>query len=134
MTQLQLQVLQEQFTIHRLAVGSEIPSQIYETDFFTISKTADELSIVCAASLQLNSEKHVAGWSCLKVVGPLDFSLTGILASLATTLADAEISIFAISTYDTDYILVNTNKLQLATDALRASGHQVTNKPQARGF
>ena len=63
------------------------------------------------------------GWSCLKIAGPLDFSLTGILADISTVLAEAEISIFAISTFDTDYILVKSEKLPYAKAALLASGY-----------
>ena len=123
MSQLKLKVLQGQFSIHRFSSDSEIPGQVYESEFFTISKTEDEVSIVCNSSIQLNSEKSVSGWSCFKVVGPLDFSLTGILAKLSSSLAEAGISIFAISTYDTDYILVNSEKLELASEALLISGH-----------
>ncbi len=122
MPQLTLQALSGQFTIHRFARGSEIPRQVYESDFFTIVKTADELSIVCSSTIQLQSDKSEADWSCLKVVGPLDFALTGILATISTSLAEAGISIFAISTYDTDYILVNSEKLELAKQTLAASG------------
>jgi hypothetical protein len=63
------------------------------------------------------------GWRCLKVQGPLDFNLTGILSSIAAPLAEVEVSIFAISTYNTDYILVKENDLEKAKQALRASGH-----------
>ena len=120
---LQLSVLESLFTIHRFPPNHEIPNQVYGNEFYTISKTEDELLIVCNASIQLNSEKSETGWSCLKVVGPLDFSLTGILAEISTVLAEAKISIFAISTFDTDYILIKTEKLPLAIEALLASGY-----------
>ncbi len=123
MSQLKLKILQGQFSIHRFVSGSEIPSQVYESEFFTISKTDDEISIVCDSSIQLNSEKISNGWSCFKVIGPLDFSITGILAKLSSSLAEAGISIFAISTYDTDYILVKSEKLQLASETLIRSGY-----------
>ena len=120
---LQLSVLESLFTIHRFPPNHEIPNQVYGSEFYTISKTEDELSIVCSSSIQLNSEKSETGWSCLMVVGPLDFSLTGILAEISAVLAEAEISIFAISTFDTDYILIKTEKLPLAIEALLASGY-----------
>ena len=66
-----------------------------------------------------------AGWQALKIVGPLDFSLVGILASVATTLADREISLFAISTFDTDYVLCKRDDMAAAMTALRESGHRV---------
>ncbi len=122
MPQLKIQTLPDQFTIHRLATGSDIPSQVYASEFFTISKTEAELSIVCSSAIQIQSDNAEAGWSCLKVLGPLDFALMGILATIATSLADAGVSIFAISTYSTDYILVKSDKLELAKVELAASG------------
>jgi len=125
MQHLKLKVLDDQFTIHRFSSDSEIPSQIYESAFYSIIRTEDEVSIICSSSLQLNAEKSVGGWSCLKVIGPLDFSLTGILAGFSSSLSEAGISIFAVSTYDTDYILVRSEKLQHAKEALRAAGHMI---------
>ena len=124
MMPLKLQVLQEQFSVHQFAATSKIPEQVFASSFFTISKTADELSVVCDAAIQLNAEKSEDGWSALKVVGPLDFALVGILAELATTLAQAGISIFAISTYDTDYILIKTEQLRLALKTLLTAGYE----------
>ena len=66
------------------------------------------------------------GWRCLKVHGPLDFSQTGILSSLAEPLAKAGLGIFAVSTYDTDYLLVKANELHKAVRALRQAGHRVS--------
>lgn len=123
MSQLKLQVLKEHVSIHKFPTESEIPIQVYECDFFTISKIEDELTIVCSSSITLHSEKSVGGWSCLKVLGPLDFALTGVLSKISTILAKASISIFAISTYDTDYILVSSEKMELAKQALVGSGY-----------
>jgi len=120
---LQLNILENLFTIHRFPQNHEIPNQVYESQFYSISKTDDELSIVCNSTTRLNSEKSETGWSCIKVEGPLDFSLTGILAKISTVLAEAEISIFAISTFDTDYILVKSEKLPVAKEALLAYGY-----------
>ena len=91
---LKLSVLEDLFTIHRFPANYDIPEQIYESNFYSISKTEDELSIVCDSSILLNSEETETGWSCIKVLGPLDFSLTGILADISAVLAIAEISIF----------------------------------------
>ncbi len=125
MTQLKLQILSQQFSIHRLAPESRVPDQVYTSNFYSITKTADELSIVCDASLQLAAERTVSGWSCFRVVGLLDFSLTGIMAGLSTSLAEMGISLFAISTYDTDYILVKTDQLEGAITALQMAGHTI---------
>jgi hypothetical protein len=75
----------------------------------------------------MNSEKSESGWSCIKIAGVLDFSLTGVLANISSVLAEAEISIFAISTYDTDYILVKSEKLQPARKVLLVSGYTFNN-------
>lgn len=69
--------------------------------------------------------KHEAGWRVFKVAGPLDFALTGILASIADPLAQAGVSIFAISTYNTDYLMVKEQKLDVALRALKQAGHTV---------
>lgn len=82
--------------------------------FFSITKTQDELSIVCSEEIVPQNVKVERGWRCFKVEGPLDFGLTGVLSSIAQPLAQAEISIFAISTYDTDYIMVKKENLQKA--------------------
>ncbi len=123
---LSLTVLKDNLTIHGFPASHTIPHQIYESEFYSISKTKDELSIICSSSILLDSEKSEDGWSGIKVEGPLDFSLTGILANISSVLADAKISIFAISTFDTDYILVKTKKLSLAINALQASGHTLS--------
>jgi uncharacterized protein len=82
--------------------------------FRSITKTKDELSIVCSEESVPSDVKAEKGWRALKVEGPLDFGLTGILSSLAAPLAEAKISIFAISTFDTDYILVKKENLEKA--------------------
>jgi hypothetical protein len=120
---LQLSILENFFTIHRFPPNHKIPNQVYESEFYSISKTEDELSIVCSSSTQLNSEKTEIGWSAIKIMGPLDFSLTGVLAKISAVLAEAEISIFAVSTFDTDYILVKSDKLPVAKESLLASGY-----------
>jgi hypothetical protein len=124
MDSLTLTVLPQKFIIHRLPLDAEIPAQALESEFYAVVKTDDELSIVCDEGIQVESQESEGGWSALQVVGPLDFSLTGILAGLSAALAEAGISIFAISTYDTDYLLVKTAKLQDAVAALEESGHR----------
>lgn len=118
-----LSILKGLFTIHRFPPNHKIPKQIYESQFISISKTEDELSIVCNSSVLLNSENSETDWACIKVLGPLDFSLTGILADISTALAKAEVSIFVISTFDTDYILVKSEKLPVANEALLKAGY-----------
>lgn len=93
-------------------------------DFFFLARTDDELSLVCRESCAPPSaEKTERGWRLLRVSGALDFSLTGILANLSGVLAEAGVPIFAVSTYDTDYILVKADDFPRATTALTAAGH-----------
>lgn len=93
-------------------------------DFFFISRTDEELSFVCrAASVPVNSTHIESGWSMMRVSGVLDFSLTGILSNLSGILAEAKVGIFAVSTYNTDYILVKSENLARAAEALTAAGH-----------
>lgn len=93
-------------------------------DFWFLSRTDEELSLVCReASVPANSTHAELHWSMMRVCGVLDFSLTGILANLAGILAEAKVGIFAVSTYNTDYILVKTENLGRAAEALRTAGH-----------
>jgi len=118
-----LKILQDQFTIHRLPAGSEIPVEIYQSPFYTIVNTDEELSVVCSSSIDLKAEKSDEGWSCIKVAGPLNLSMTGIIAGISDVLAKSQIGIFTISTYDTDYVLVRTTELSRARQALTGSGY-----------
>jgi len=124
---LNLCVLEGLFTVHRLPPSHEIPKQVFKDQFYSISKTNEEMSVVCSSSVSLNSERSESGWSCIKVLGPLDFSLTGILAEISIVLAKDEISIFALSTFDTDYILVKSEKLHSAKQALQRAGYAFKN-------
>jgi hypothetical protein len=121
--QLTFKILKEAFTIHRFPPDHPVPVQLGSGRFYSICKTDEELSIVCDSNIAIDSPAHEKQWSCLKVAGPLDFSLTGILADISGTLANAGISIFAISTFDTDYILVKTRHLTSARRCLTAAGH-----------
>ena len=111
---LKLSVMTIPLAVVRLDASCNIPFWGTEGDFFSITKTQEELSVVCSEDKVPENVKVEKGWRCLKVEGPLDFGLTGILASLAQPLAEAKISIFSISTFDTDYILVKKENLQKA--------------------
>jgi hypothetical protein len=90
-----------------------------------IIRTQEELSIVCEQENVPPDIRCERNWRAMKVAGPLDFALVGVLASLAGALADAGVSVFALSTYDTDYLLVKADTLERAIDALEAAGHRV---------
>lgn len=93
-----------------------------------MTRTPYELSIVCEADAVPDEVQAERGWSAVAVQGPLDLNLTGILARLAAPLEAAGISIFAVSTYDTDYILVRDGDFERAIETLRKAGHTVTNE------
>lgn len=122
---LTLSLLKGTFTIHQLAPETEIPALMLNSSFFAITRTSDELSLVLPDSVEVESDKSDAGWVCFKVEGPLDFGLVGILAGIASVLAEARVSIFAVSTFDTDYIMVKREQAQAAKDALESAGYQV---------
>jgi len=115
---------------HRLAVSrlspdTSIPLWTATSDFVSITCTVAELSIVCLEAVVPDNIRCEKGWRCLRVAGTLDFSLTGILASLVNPLAQSGISVFCISTFDTDYLMVKEANLQAAITALQLEGHQI---------
>ena len=111
---LNMRLLQEKYGVCRLEINEEIPKWAINSQFYSITKTQDELSIVCPQNNIPSNIKYEDNWRILKVEGPLDFSLIGILSSISTILANNKISIFAISTYDTDYILVKDKDVENA--------------------
>jgi hypothetical protein len=130
MKPLKLAVVEGQFTIHRLKLGSPIPKGITASPFFSISGSEDELSIVAPDAVWMESETSDPGWACIKIVDPLGLNDVGILAGVASALAKAKISIFAVSTFDTDYILVKQENLKKAMDSLSAEGHKFASPPR----
>lgn len=122
---LTLSLLPEKLAICRLDPDADVPTWTSGSRFLSITRTDDELSVVCAEAGVPEEVKSDRGWRCLKVAGPLDLALTGVLASLANPLAEGYINIFAISTYDTDYLLVKEESLPCSIDVLTQSGHRV---------
>ena len=121
----ELVVLKGDFAVSRLRADAPVPSWADRGSFSSVSRTAAELSIVCGQEHVPEGVRAEKGLSCLEVVGPFAFSEVGVLASLSTALAAAGISLFAISTFDTDYLLVRQLELPDAIDALREGGHTV---------
>ena len=119
-----LSVLSETFTIHKFSPDVSIPEEILKSNYYNVSKTENELSVVCSELIEVHSLQISKGWKCIKVKGPLDFNLTGILANISDILAQANISIFANSTYDTDYFLVRSQNLSSARTELRLAGYK----------
>jgi hypothetical protein len=122
---LTLSILNEEFAICRLDADSPVPIWALAGSLSSITRTADELSIVCAQNQAPKDTQCNRDWRCLKVHGPLDFSLTGVMASLVAPMAEAEISIFVFSTFDTDYLMVKKSNLEKAIRALTDAGHEV---------
>ena len=124
-TNLTLSVLKGHYSVCRLDRTAELPSWLPHEGFTSITRTSEELSIVCQKEVVPDWIAAEHGFSALKIEGPLEFSLTGILSSVSAPLADAEIPIFAISTFDTDYILVKTHHCSKAVSVLENQGHTV---------
>jgi hypothetical protein len=122
---LTLLVLAEKFAVCRFDKGAAVPPWVWAGSFSSVTQTMDEISIVCLQQ-QVPQELNVSrDWRCLKVAGPLDFSMIGVLSSLAMPLAEAGVSILAISTYETDYLLVKQDDLEKAIKSLSDSGHSI---------
>jgi uncharacterized protein len=131
---LTLSVLPGRYAICRLNAGEPIPAwsplaagppHPGAEGFVSITRTGDELSIVGPEAGVPEGVRRDCGWRIFKVQGPLDLSLTGVSAALAVPLADARINIFAVSTFDTDYLLVKEELLSLAVETLIRAGHQI---------
>jgi hypothetical protein len=120
---LTLSLLPDNYSICRLGPEADIPPWALGGDFFSITRTEQELSLVCSQGVVPDDVQCEKGWRCIRVVGPLDFYWTGILASLTASLAEAGISVFAISTFDTDYLLVKAENLKRAVLKLKEAGH-----------
>jgi hypothetical protein len=119
---LTLEVLPGTFAVCRLAATAAVPEWA-SGRFLSVTRTDAELSVVCAEGAVPPDVRAEGGWRCLRVRGPLGFGLTGVLASLASPLASSGVSIFVISTYDTDYLMVQSRDLDRARDALERAGH-----------
>ncbi len=122
---LTLTLMPDRLAVCRMDGDAGIPDWALGPGFFSATRAAGELSIVTRQDAPPPGILHEPDWRCLKLEGQFDFAVTGILAALATPLADAGVGIFAISTYNTDYILVKQADLTQAVAALEAAGHTV---------
>jgi uncharacterized protein len=126
---LKYRVLVERLAVCRLASDARIPGWAMEGGFFCVVRTREELSIVYSEDVCLGDHMPDAapverGWLALKLEGPFPFSMTGVLGSFLEPLAEARIPIFAISTFDTDYVLIKRENLEQAVAALGTAGHE----------
>jgi uncharacterized protein len=120
-----LLTLDELYAIVRLDPDSDLPDWLRAGSFWSATRTDSELSLVCREADVPAEASAERGWCALEVAGPLDFSLTGVVASLCSPLADAEVPIFVLSTFETDYLLVREHDLHRSVEALAAAGHDV---------
>ena len=118
----------DEMIVARLPADAPIPAWAMAAPFLSITRTPDELSILAPAVDIPDDVLAERGWRCLQVAGPLDFALVGVLASLLGPLQRAGVSVFVLSTYDTDYLLVKEKQLARAISALRDAGHVIANK------
>ena len=122
---LRLFLLDCRLAVCRLGPHDEVPEWAGGSAFSSVTRTSTELSIVCREDAVPDGIPREGGWRIFQVEGPLDFALTGVLASIAQPLAEAGVSLFAISTFDTDYVMVPEHDVERAVNVLRAAGHGV---------
>ena len=122
---LTLIVQDSSYAVCKLPLESGVPAEALRAEFVALTRTEDELSLICAEERVPPGAVCERGWRLLKVMGPFDFSQVGILAALTAALAQAEINLLAISTYETDYLLVKSEMLARAVRALERAGHAV---------
>lgn len=121
---LHLQLLEGSLAVCRLEPSAPVPAWgLVKGHLCSVTRTPEELSVVCGASAVPSGVRCEKDWRAFQVKGPLEFSLTGILDALTDPLARAGVSIFAVSTFDTDYVLVREIQLDEAATALRRAGH-----------
>jgi hypothetical protein len=130
---LELRPMPGRLAVCRLAAGAPVPPWAVAGGWWSLTRTAEELSVVCAEGRVPPGVAREGGWRALAVAGPLDLGATGVLASLAAPLAAAGLSLFAVSTYDTDYLLVKEERLAEALAALEGAGHRVAGSPPPAG-
>jgi hypothetical protein len=120
-----ISLLPGRFAVCRLSVNAPSPDWARPGTLLAYIHTPEEFSVVCQERYVPPEVKAERGWRSLKVHGPLDFSLVGVLASLTAVLAEASVSVFVLSTFETDYVLVKEKQLERAVQALRQAGYTV---------
>lgn len=121
---MELKILDNKLKVVKLEPNEIVPEIVYKQEFYSITKTDEELSIVVNEDVNILNNVVEYNWKAIKIVGTLDFALIGILSKISTILAQAEISIYAISTYNTDYILVKADKLEKAIKVLEQNEYK----------
>jgi hypothetical protein len=125
-----LEVLQSGLAIVKLDPEDSVPRWA-QGEFVAITKTATELSIVCAEAGIPEEVDAERGWTGFRLAGPLSFDQVGVIASITAPLNAAKVPVFVVSTYDTDYLLIKSDHLESASEALTESGHRIVTSSSA---
>lgn len=122
---LRISILPSRLAVCRLAADAPVPSWV-SGSLTSVTRTADELSIVCDGDAVPHGVQAERGWRALKVEGPIPFEMTGVAAALVAPLAEARISVFLLATFDTDYLLLKEEVFEAAVAILRDRGHEIS--------
>ena len=120
--ELALERVPGEYAVHRLAPDAGVPESVWASPFVSVSRSADELSVITSAGIHINAQSTVGPWLAYRVAGTIDFSVTGVMSAVTTPLADAGLGILGVSTYDTDYILVHADAGEAAEITWRSAG------------
>jgi hypothetical protein len=123
-----LELFEGEYSVYKFDTEHQIDKSILEEDFLSLTRTKDELSIVTKSGSIEQYDKVEDGWRIIKIIGTLDFSLIGIISRISTILANENISVFVISTYNTDYIMVKRENIENAIKALRENDYEIKNE------
>ena len=124
MKKLSLHLMNESFTVNKLAQFAELPSIFAKGEMCFTMRTDEEFSIICPDFMAPNNVQQEPGWKCIKVNGSMNLKEVGVLASITQPLAEANIPLLAISTFNTDYVFVMEENLVTAVQALQKVGHE----------
>jgi len=115
-------LLQDTFAICRMDKNASLPDWAVGGEFWSVSRTPDELSVVCPQGSVPADVDHEAGWKCLKVDSPFEFDLAGMISSIAAPLAEADVELLVVATQDSDYLMVRESELERAAGELARAG------------
>ena len=121
-----IRLVDAEYAITRLNIGSQIPEWLPGAGFWTVSSSREEMTLVCRAARIPNGVKSSLGWRCLRIEQHFAFDVPGVLESVLAPLSAAGVGVFANSTFSTDYIFIGGSSAEEAVEALKAYGHEVT--------
>ncbi len=121
-----IRLVDAEYAITRLNIGSQIPEWLPGAGFWTVSSSREEMTLVCRAARIPTNVKSSLGWRCLRIEQHFAFDVPGVLESVLTPLANAGVGVFANSTFSTDYVFIGGSSVDKAVEALKAAGHEIT--------